>query len=155
MATITKYSNLRPKRSIKGMFKCNLSNCRACPFINETKVVKKGRKNTWQLNKKFTCHSTNIIYLIECKKDRCKQKYVGHTKRKLKARLAEHRGYVINNHQKRVTGVHFNSPGHSVSDLTITALEHVELNEIEVLVERERFFINKFNTIDEGLNQLL
>ena len=155
MPKFTKYSKLRPKRRIKGMFKCNLSNCKACPFIKESKVVKKGSKNTWQLNQKFTCHSANVIYLIECKKERCKQRYIGHTKRKLKIRLAEHRGYVINNHKKRVTGAHFNTPGHSLSDLSIIALEHIELSEIDLLVERERFFIDKFNTIREGLNQQL
>ena len=93
--------------------------------------------------------------MIECQKDGCKKRYIGHTKRKLKKRLAEHRGYVINRKGGRVTGYHFNSRGHSVSDLAITVLEIVESNKIGLLEERERFFIQKFNTILEGLNEQL
>ena len=151
----TEHSKARPKRNIRGMFKCNLHNCRACPFIKEGKTIKKRSKIAWQLNKKFSCNTFNVIYMIECQKDRCKKRYIGHTKRKLKKRLAEHRGYVINRKDGRVTGSHFNSRGHSVSDLAITVLEIVESNKIEFLEERERFFIQKFNTIIEGLNEKL
>ena len=147
------HSKLRPKRNIRGMFKCNLHNCRACPFIKEGKTVQNRGGIAWTLNQKFTCHTSNVIYMIECQKDRCKQRYIGHTKRKLKTRLAEHRGYIINGKGERATGSHFNSPGHSVSNLTITVLELVESNKIEILEERERFFIQKFNTFHKGLNE--
>ena len=151
----TGYSKLRPKRNIQGMFKCNLHNCRACPFIKEGKNIKKGGGVAWRFKKKFTCNTFNVIYMIECRKERCKQRYIGHTRRKLKKRLAEHRGYVISRKEGRVTGTHFNSRGHSVSDLTVTVLEIVESNKLEILEKRERFFIQKFNTILEGLNEQL
>ena len=92
---MTEYSKMRPKRNIQGMFKCNLHNCRACPFIKEAKNIKKGNKIVWRLSNKFTCNTFNVIYMIECRKERCNQRYIGHTKRKLKRRLAEHRGYII------------------------------------------------------------
>ena len=49
-----------------------------------------------------------------------KMKYVGETKRILKFRLADHRGYVNNHDYKTATGEHFNSPGHSLADLTLS-----------------------------------
>ena len=55
-------------------------------------------------------------------------KYVGETKRILKYRFAEHRGYV-NNSDETATGQHFNLPGHSLSDLTVTILEKVRSND--------------------------
>ena len=50
-------------------------------------------------------------------------KYVGETKRMLKFRLADHRGYINNQDETQATGKHFNSPGHSLADLSITVLE--------------------------------
>ena len=118
----------------------------------ECKQIKKESIDIWQLNQKFSCHSFNIIYMIECKKDRCRQRYIGHTKRKLKKRLAEHRYYAMNGKRERVTGVHFSSLGHSVSDLSITVLEMIESNRMDALTKRERFFIQKFDTVSKGLN---
>ena len=59
-------------------------------------------------------------------------KYVGETRRILKFRLAEHRGYV-NNNVDTPTGEHFNLPGHTY--LKITILEKVRITYVE---KRER-----------------
>ena len=64
--------------------------------------------------------------MIECQKENCKKRYVGETKRSLKYRLAEHRGYVTNQHTDKATGAHFNAEGHSLSDLKIIILEQVK-----------------------------
>ena len=90
--------------------------------------------------------------MIECKKDKCKLKYIGETKRILKLRLAEHRGYIGNN-DDTATGEHFNSPGHSISDLSITILEKVKRKGEMYRKEREKYFIRKFNTFYRGLNR--
>ena len=60
-----------------------------------------------------------------CKKN-CKQVYIGETKRILKFCLADHRGYVLNNNKATATGLHFNLPGHSLEDLSITVIEQVK-----------------------------
>ena len=85
-------------------------------------------------------------------KEHCNMKYVGETKRILKFRLAEHRGYV-NNNVDTATGEHFNLPGHTLSDLRITILEKVRSNDDMYRKERERYFIRKFNTYYKGLNR--
>ena len=141
----------RPNRIVKGMQKCGKS-CSACPYIKEGRNIKYG-KQTWKINKKLSCNNYNIIYLIECNKDTCKQRYIGESKRPLRNRLAEHRGYIVNRHIDKATGAHFTSPGHSVSNLTITILEQVKYNNELYRKERERYFINKLNTYHGGLNR--
>ena len=102
---------------------------------------------------------TSCVYLIECKKENCKAKYVGETKRTIKDRLADHRGYIKNEKQETTTGEHFNSPGHSLSDLKITVLEVVKKKDDLYRKEREKYFIRKFNdhhrryTFYDGLNR--
>ena len=53
-------------------------------------------------------------------------KYKGETKRILKFCLADHRGYINNRDLSTATGEHFNSPGHSLSDLNITVLKKLD-----------------------------
>ena len=80
-------------------------------------------------------------------------KYVGETKRIIKFRLADHRGYVNTQDLTKATGHHFNSPGHSLSDLSITVLEKVRSDDDLYRKEREKYFIRKFNTFYKGLNR--
>ena len=133
------------------MKKCG-KNCTACPYIREVKSLRINN-NEWKINQSLNCEISNCIYLIECKKDNCSMKYVGETRRILKFRLAEHRGYVTNQDFSTATGNHFNSPGHSLSDLTITVLEKVKSSDDLYRKEREKYFIRKFNTFYKGLNK--
>ena len=80
-------------------------------------------------------------------------KYVGETSRIIKFRLADHRGYVNTQDLTKATGEHFNSPGHSLSDLSITVLEKVRSDDDLYRKEREKYFIRKFNTFYKGLNR--
>ena len=137
--------NQRPVRTIKGMKKCG-KGCTACPYIKEGKSVNISKKATWQINRRHDCQSFNIIYMIECNIDHCRQRYIGESKRAIKHRLADHRGYIVNNHVDKATGAHFNSPGHSLANLTCTVLEQVKYKDSCYRKERERYFINKFNT---------
>ena len=67
--------------------------------------------------------------------------------------LADHRGYIKNEKQETTTGEHFNSPGHSLSDLKITVLEVVKKKDDLYRKEREKYFIRQFNTFYDGLNR--
>ena len=93
------------------MNKCG-QNCTACPYIREVKSLKINKKE-WKINQSLDCNIFNCIYLIECRKDNCNMKYVGETKRIMKYRFAEHRGYVNNGDEIQATGEHFNSAGQS------------------------------------------
>ena len=80
-------------------------------------------------------------------------RYIGETRRILKFRLAEHRGYVTSEDVSKATGEHFNTPGHSVSDISIVILEKVRSTDDLYRKEREKYFIRKFNTFYKGLNR--
>ena len=100
-------------RNKKGMKPCGKNTCVACPYIKiGTKV--KGKQFTWNITKQFNCRSKNVIYMVECSKDKCKQRYIGETERMFKERIYEHIGYVKNHIETKATGFHFNQKGHSV-----------------------------------------
>ena len=62
-------------------------------------------------------HYSPIIY---CQKFNCKEnRYIVKSGWPLKYRLAEHRGYVLNQTTSNATGAHLNSPGHSLSDMKV------------------------------------
>ena len=101
----------------------------------------------------MSCENVNVIYMIECQKSNCNQRYIGETGRLLRYRLAEHRGYVVNHVTTQPTGAHFTSPGHSLSDMKIMIIEQVKIQDPAYRKEREKYFINKFNTFYEGMNR--
>ena len=70
----------------------------------------------------------------------------------LKFCVDQHRGYVNNEKLDTASGAHFNLPGHSLSDLSVTILEKVKKNDISYRKERERYHINNFNTYYKGIN---
>ena len=129
-----------PDKKIKGMFRCG-KQCPACPFIQEGTKIKINRKTDWKINKKTNCESSNIVYMIECSKDNCDQRYIEETKRWLKARLAEHRGYVRSNDTTKATGAHFNLPGHALSDMKVTIIEQVKIKDDQYRKQREEYYI--------------
>ena len=55
---------------------------------------------------------------------------------------------------EKSTGNHFNSPGHSLSDMKISVIEQCKRKGAEYRKEREHDFIRKFNTFYKGLNRL-
>ena len=105
------------------MKKCNKP-CLACPYIKEGKVIKsENGKWTSYINKSVNCNTYNLVYMIECKKENCKKRYIGETERTLKNRLAEHLGYINTKKINQATGAHFSQTGHSRDDLSITIIE--------------------------------
>ena len=91
--------------------------------------------------------------MIQCNIDHCKQIYIGETDRDLKIRIGEHRGYINNFITSKATGYHFNLPGHSLVNMTVTVLEKVKRADTQYRKQREKYFINKFNSFYKGLNR--
>ena len=76
----------------------------------------------------------------------------------LKAKLSDHRGYINNMVVNITTGDNFNQPGHSLADLNVffsffCFLEQVKMEDDNYRKEREKYFINKFNTFYDGINR--
>ena len=141
-----------PERNIRGMTNCGKS-CPTCPLIQYGRDVKVDKNSTWQIAKKMSCNSYNVIYLLQCQKENCKKRYIGSTGRQLKLRLGDHRGYILNQVTSRATGAHWNLPGHSLADLRVTVLEQCKKNSEEYRLEREKYFIRKFDTFNTGINK--
>ena len=72
------------------MKKCG--KCIACSYVKEERTIK-SIYCTWTLNGQFTCKTENVIYLLECNKEGCKQQYIGETEREVKERIKEHINY--------------------------------------------------------------
>ena len=141
----------RPKRTSNGMFKCNKS-CSVCPFIKVQKFVKStSNGKIVDLHKHHTCEDKNICYIIECKK--CRLQYVGETDRTLKDRFLDHRGYVRREELEKATGLHFNLPGHQISDITISVLERINTNDSATRKQRESHWIEQLELYTKGINR--
>ena len=59
---------------------------------------------------------------------------------------------IVNRHLTEATGEHFNLPGHSLANVSVTALEKVKDNNPLYRMEREEYFITLFNTYHNGIN---
>ena len=79
--------------------------------------------------------------------------FIGESKRSLQERVSEHKAYVVNKHLTKATGAHYNTPGHSVSDMQVSIIEKVHNTDPLIRKEREELFIRKFNTKYKGLNK--
>ena len=143
-------SNTRIQWNLVGMTKCN--NCVACKCIIEGKSIKL-ENNAWKINKRVDCNTKKLVYLLECDKNNCIEKYVGETERKFKERIKEHLGYARTNKQNQPSGLHFNLPGHSIHNMKFTIIEQVTSNDPIYRKEREKFHIDKFNTFHSGMNK--
>ena len=70
----------------------------------------------------------------------------------LRYRLTDHCGYVRNKKLDKATGAHFNFPGHSLVDLSITVLEQSKKINHQYRREREKYHINRVDTFYKGIN---
>ena len=75
-----------------------------------------------KIGRALSCSSKNIIYLLECDNDDCKQKYIGMTT-DFRERIYQHVGYVRNNIKARAPGAHFNLPGYGMNKIKFTIIE--------------------------------
>ena len=82
-----------------------------------------------------------------------KKRYIGQTGKQFKHRLGDHRGYINNQVLSEPIGAHFNQPGHCLANMKAIVLEQVKSNDKSYRLEREKYFMNKFNTYYEGLNK--
>ena len=93
------------------------------------KQIRLSENSYWHINRRVNCKSFNVVYLIECDKNNCRERYIGETGRIFKFRLDEHRGYINKKDESQATGAHFNLPGHSLANMKATIFEQV--NSIE------------------------
>ena len=109
----------RSQTEIPGTFACRHTRCHTCLYTSSNVHVC-GPKSSTTIHERFTCKSDNIVYCISCR--RCPQLYIRETGRTLHECFGEH----LRNVQKNTGGFpvaeHFNSPGHSLSDIAVRGL---------------------------------
>ena len=112
---------------------------------------------THTIKDSVNCETDNCIYYWKCNKNKCKDyprcEYIGLTTRPFRNRLMEHKQYVRSQLLDKPSGHHFNQPGHSLSHLSGLVLEHVKSPDPFVLKAREFYYIQKFDTYNNGLNK--
>lgn len=140
----------RPGRDKTGMKQCQ--KCPICPLVKTCKIIRSTSSNyTHEVKGRFNCQTSNICYLVNCKK--CGMQYVGETKNSAQSRWSQHRDYVTGEKLDKTVGEHFNTRGHTVADMEFVVLENFQKNSNHLRKERERFYINKFNSKHKGLNR--
>ena len=139
-----------PRRNLNGMKKCGRM-CQACPYVKEGKEVKINQNSIWKIERRMTCESYNVIYMLDCEK--CGEKYIGSTIRQLKHRVADHRGYISNQVTSRATGAHWNLPGHSLAHMKVTILYQSKSRDKDYVRESEKYLIRKFDTMNSGIGR--
>ena len=137
--------NIRSRRVQNGYKKCNTPSCLTCPYSITGKVVKASATSfKLEVNAPVNCDTKNLIYLISCQ--HCREQYVGESHRTANARFGNHRGYVNRKELNKATGHHFNLPGHSISDMRVQIIEKIFNKDPFYRKEREKMYIQKFNT---------
>jgi hypothetical protein len=137
------------KRStLSGTKRCGKM-CKTCPFIDSEKTININNvKHT--IHGLYNCKSTNLIYIITCKK--CPAFYIGETGRKLSDRGNDHRRGTINGENNQVPN-HFNQEDHKLSDLKIKVLTQNTHKQASHRFKLERLWIYKLNALHTpGLN---
>ena len=125
-----------------------------CHYIDKdnSKTIKATASNyKVDLNVATDCKTFNVVYCITCKK--CRIQYIGETWKSVSERFKEHKSYVTSKNLSKATGEHFNGPGHSVSDMSISVVEKIFSKDGFYRKEREKFYIQKFNSKFKGLNR--
>ena len=140
----------RPSRVNVGTHPCGKS-CKLCSYLNQAKDLRSTvTSEKVKCENDFSCNTIGVIYLVTCNK--CMKQYIGQTGRKFCTRMKEHITD-IKKKEDKVMGIHFNSPGHSLDNFTVQVIEKVCPNNPHMLLERERFWIMKFETVlPLGLN---
>ena len=140
-----------------GIKKCNHPRCLTCSFLREgqTNYTFFTTKEARKITDSISCHSKNLIYLIECK--RCHLQYIGETKRQLSERFGEHQRSILNHQQLSTTtpvSLHFNQAGHSINYDCLIPIELIRSKRDSVRKAREAHLINKAKTLHPfGINK--
>ena len=143
-----------PRDQQPGSHKCDKT-CVICRehLINATTFSSDTTSETFTIRHFMTCTSTNIIYLLFCRKCQGAQ-YIGETQNTLKTRFYLHRSHITKNTGTHVTQ-HFNSDNHTLQDMQCLPIEQVHSYHHHTRHRREQFWIQKLKTSHPfGLNTL-
>ena len=147
----------RSKRKQTGFKKCHKSGgaCMMCLHGTDATQTHKCNKTgqLWKIKTPIDCCSKNVIYKLSCK--RCPIFiYVGETSRRAKDRFYQHRSNILTKNQETPAGSHFNTAGHSFTDMIMIPFERVRpANNPNTRKCREKYWINRYQAVTFGANK--
>ena len=134
--------------------------CKSLECDNCFNSFSTGRKFVFDKAGNFNCKTKFVIYLITCMK--CGVQYVGQTRQELHSRLNGHRHSICKDKLSTFLCKHFNSNGHSFSDVSVQIIDCVDSSQMSFeeakreLDVKEDFYIKTLNTVYPlGLNDRL
>ena len=136
-----------------GTFPCNRARCHTCPVVSNDQFlsVVGPNNNHFNINQHFTCTSTNLVYILTCK--RCAILYVGETKRRLADRVTEHLRSIRQNLPGYPVASHFNPPSVcSIRDFMVTAAIPCRGSDRDRLMAENRLIMKLGTLAPNGLN---
>ena len=113
------HSQLNRTVNAGSVSKCNRPRWSQCSSIVESNsYLSTTASACFSVRENFTCASSEVIYLITCKK--CNIQYVGQTQQKCSQRMRKHK-FDIKHFPDIISKVseHFNSPGHSIKKISL------------------------------------
>ena len=148
-------AKLPPLVERRGSFQCGHPRCDTCKNIVQTvEFTSNATNTTFKINFGLDCNSMAVIYLITCKI--CGIQYVGECTTKWRTRWAnyiQHSKHARKGQKHNQTEFHkhFLRDDHNglVSDVEVTLID--KTNSVSPKIG-ERFWINKLDTLNRGLN---
>jgi len=130
---------------------CDGKKCQSCDIITECDSFESTTLNkTFKIKTDCNCSTKDIVYLITCKI--CKLQYVGETGQKLRDRINNHKS-TIRTYKHTPIALHFNSPHHTIHDLSVIPIEVLTTNNIFDRRSREYYWQLRLGTMfPKGLN---
>ena len=166
-------AKLPPKRSYRtrvkkpGYRRCDKPTCRLCPYSGlEPSQVRESTsffEETVAISSVIDCQTQNLLYKLECTKQECVTSeipsiYLGETSKSAEVRTVGHLNTILQNYHastRTPVGLHFQSAGHSHTDLQVTPFERIYSRNAHVRKAREAYMIDKFQLLTKGLNRYL
>ena len=150
-----KISSKRKSTRLKNGYGPCKGGCRLCWLSTSTTTHTCQRsKQSWNITAPINCNTQNVIYKLTCRKhpEFC---YIGETKRRLRDRIQEHRGYITQKKVNHPIGKHF-ATGHGknpVADLQPIGIERVlPRDKTQLRKRRESHWINNYDSVSYGAN---
>ena len=151
----------RNEHGWKNCFKAGISKrpCKVCAFSFENTKEIIGNVNNYKhkIQGNLNCKTRRGIYYWKCTYSECQDKpcveYVGMTKRSFLERYYNHISYIRQKKLNEPAGKHFNLKGHGLQHMKGLLIENVRSNDPLILKIREEFYIDRFDTFQNGLNR--
>ena len=111
-------------RETPGCSKCS-KKCAVCPYISENDSFHGLDGSSYQMARKVTCDSRNVIYFISCIE--CSAPiFGGETGDRVYARMQNHLSRIRARNTADPVGHHFNTERHSIENFRFTVIEKVK-----------------------------